>query len=81
MRDNLITFQTSEQYPLYDDRLEVALNEISQLIANYVPKHQLRWYTIKLFERDINVLEELTISNELKKEIEEIIRMTEKLLR
>ncbi len=80
MRDNPITFQTSEQYPLYDDRLEVALNEISQLIVNYVPKHQLRWYTIKLFERDINVLEELTLSNELKKEIEEIIRMTEKII-
>ncbi|WP_288393855.1 ferrous iron transport protein B [uncultured Vagococcus sp.] len=80
MRDNPITFQASEQYPLYDDRLEVALNEISQLIANYVPKHQLRWYTIKLFERDINVLKELTLSDPIKNEVEEIIRMTEKII-
>ncbi|MDT2833757.1 ferrous iron transport protein B [Vagococcus carniphilus] len=71
---------TSDNYPLYDDRLEVALEEISQLINKYVPAHQLRWFSIKFFERDVKVLEMTTITNEIQKEIEEIIQMTEKIM-
>lgn len=71
---------TSDNYPLYDDRLEVALEEISQLINKYVRAHQLRWFSIKFFERDVKVLEMTTITNEIQKEIEEIIQMTEKIM-
>ncbi|MFC6347552.1 ferrous iron transport protein B [Vagococcus carniphilus] len=71
---------TSDNYPLYDDRLEVALEEISQLINKYVPAHQLRWFSIKFFERDVKVLEMTTITEEIHKEIEEIIQMTEKIM-
>ena len=71
---------TSDNYPLYDDRLEVALEEISQLINKYVPAHQLRWFSIKFFERDVKVLEMTTITEEIQKEIEEIIQMTEKIM-
>ena len=71
---------TSDNYPLYDDRLEVALEEISQLINKYVPAHQLRWFSIKFFERDVKVLEMTTITDEIQKEIEEIIQMTEKIM-
>lgn len=74
------TITTSENYPLYDDRLEVALEEISQLINKYVPAHQLRWFSIKFFERDVKVLEMTTITEEIQKEIEEIIQMTEKIM-
>ncbi|MEG0453689.1 MAG: FeoB small GTPase domain-containing protein, partial [Coprobacillus sp.] len=62
-----------DNYPLYDDRLEVALDEISQLIKSYVPEHQLRWFTIKFFERDAKVLENTIVSEDIKKEIEEIV--------
>ena len=67
-------------YPIYDDRLEVALNEIEGLIKAYVPKHQLRWFTIKLFERDVKVVEKMTLSKDIQAEIEEIIQITEKIM-
>lgn len=69
-----------DNYPLYDDRLEVALDEISQLIKSYVAEHQLRWFTIKFFERDEKVLENTTVSEDIKKEIEEIVQLTEKIM-
>ncbi|MEG0285196.1 MAG: ferrous iron transport protein B [Vagococcus sp.] len=74
------TFVYHEDYPVFDDRLEVALNDISLLISSHVPKHQLRWFTIKLFERDINVSNQLPLASDIKEEIEEIITITEKIL-
>lgn len=72
--------EKNDNYPVYDDRLEVALSEIKNLIHVFVPAHQLRWFTIKLFERDVKVLTQLSCSEEIKNEIEEIIQMTEKIL-
>ncbi len=72
--------EKNDNYPVYDDRLEVALSEIKNLIHVFVPAHQLRWFTIKLFERDVKVLTQLSCSEEIKDEIEEIIQMTEKIL-
>lgn len=72
--------EKNDNYPVYDDRLEVALSEIKNLIHVFVPAHQLRWFTIKFFERDVKVLTQLSCSEEIKDEIEEIIQMTEKIL-
>lgn len=72
--------EKNDNYPVYDDRLEVALSEIKELIHVFVPAHQLRWFTIKLFERDVKVLTQLSCSEEIKAEIEEIIQITEKIL-
>lgn len=66
-------------YPMYDNRLEAALNEISDILSDCVPIKQARWYTIKLFERDTRVNSELALSSLQKKEIEEIIKITEKI--
>ncbi|MBL1224719.1 ferrous iron transport protein B [Enterococcus sp. BWR-S5] len=66
-------------YPQYDKRLETALSEISEVIGFIVPKNQTRFYSIKLFERDIHITEKLALSTEQKKEIEEIIQITEKI--
>ena len=65
-------------YPLYDDRLEVALGEIRQILTDVVPNNQLRWYSIKFFERDEQVLKTVKLPRVDQKEIEEIIQITEK---
>lgn len=75
------TEQTEKElsYPTYDNRLETALTEISTIITQNIPVKQLRWYSIKLFERDQQIMESLTFSVEQKKEIEEIIQITEQI--
>lgn len=65
-------------YPEYDDRLESAIRLISTTIQNLVPAKQLRWYAIKLFERDEEIETELALTAAQKKEIEATITTTEK---
>lgn len=72
------TFPLQINYPTYDDKLEVALAEIIKVLGNSVLKTQARWFAIKLFERDEAINQELDLSTFQKKEIEEIIQLTEK---
>lgn len=65
-------------YPEYDDRLESAIRLISTTIQNLVPATQLRWYAIKLFERDEEIETELALTAAQKKEMEATITTTEK---
>lgn len=65
--------------PQYDKRLEAAITEIIEVIGDAVPKKQARFYSLKLFERDPKIEEKLTLSASQKAEIEEIIKITEKI--
>ncbi len=65
--------------PSYDDRLEAALQEISDVLGNTVPARQTRWYAIKLFEKDELTRDSLPLSSLQQKEIDEIITITEKI--
>ncbi|MDR2465608.1 MAG: ferrous iron transport protein B [Streptococcaceae bacterium] len=67
------------QYPSYDNRLEVALSEIIDVLGNTVPIRQQRWFAIKLFERDEVARKQIDLSACQSKEIEEIISLTEKI--
>lgn len=49
---------------------ESALTEIGAVIGGKVPEARMRWYTVKLFERDEKVLEELALSADEKERIE-----------
>lgn len=71
--------QGTGNYPTYDTRLEAALNEIKKMITDCVPESQMRWFTIKLFERDEKVMAELKLTKTQQEVIEEIISMTEKI--
>lgn len=71
--------ESEATYPTYDDRLEVALNEIAIVIKDKVSERQARWYTIKLFERDPEVWTNLELTLPQRKELEEIITLTEKI--
>ncbi|PAV13111.1 iron transporter FeoB [Methanosarcina spelaei] len=53
--------------------VELALSNIAELIKNNVPDENLRWYSIKFFERDEKVLERITLSDVIKGKIEQII--------
>lgn len=69
----------TDNYPTYDNRLEAALSEIKKMITDCVPESQMRWFTIKLFERDEKVRAELKLTETQQEVIEEIITMTEKI--
>ncbi|MDR3241756.1 MAG: ferrous iron transport protein B [Lactobacillaceae bacterium] len=66
-------------FPTYDKRLEVALNEIIQLLDDRIAKHQKRWFALKIFERDEGVLSSITFEQSVRAEFEEITTITEKI--
>lgn len=78
--DKLFVHGRIPDFPLYDNRLEVALSEISELLPESIPIHQKRWYSIKLFERDQTVCSRNIMTDNVKKEIEDIISMTEEII-
>jgi ferrous iron transport protein B len=51
------------------------------VLGDTVPDRQARWFAIKLFERDQRVQNEFDFSRIQKKEIEEIIKITEKVFK
>jgi ferrous iron transport protein B len=50
----------------YSETIETIITEISSTIKEFVPKEKLRWYAIKIFEKDERVLEEIKINPETK---------------
>lgn len=86
----VIEERPQQQQPIiYDPRLEAALNEITSIIVGkkvlsivgrVVGPETTRWYSMKLFERDAHVFADLELSTEEKKEIEEIVAITEKII-
>ncbi|MDY2959514.1 MAG: ferrous iron transport protein B [Hornefia sp.] len=58
---------------VFTGAVEHAIAHIEESIDNIVSKENLRWYAIKIFERDEKVLEELKLDAELKKHLEEHI--------
>ncbi len=58
--------------------VEQALAHIEEVAVHDLPEERQRWYAIKLFERDANVLERLKLSAEIKTHIEQDIQAAEK---
>lgn len=63
---------------VYGGSVEHALAHIEESIENKVPSNYLRWYAIKLFERDERVREELSLDEETLAHVEQHIRDCEK---
>lgn len=72
-------FPPEIHYPVYDPKLEAALSEINDVLGNTVPEKQARWYAVKLFEQDPVVCQQVNLSKIQQKEINEIIKITEKI--
>ena len=60
--------------------VEHAIAHIEESIENLVPGNALRWYAVKLFERDSQALAALDLSDELRAHIEEHIKDCENAL-
>ena len=63
---------------VFTGSVEHAIAHIEESIEGMVDQRYLRWYAIKVFERDEKVLEELKLSEELKAHLEQHIADCEK---
>jgi len=63
---------------VFTGSVEHAIAHIEESIEGKVDSRYLRWYAIKLFERDAKVMSELQLDTELEKHIEEHIKDCEK---
>ncbi|MBR3840027.1 MAG: ferrous iron transport protein B [Erysipelotrichales bacterium] len=72
------TFEHKELPHVFNGGVEHALAHIEESIQELVSYDKLRWYAIKLFERDEKVIEELKLSKELLEHLEEHIVDCEK---
>ena len=68
---------TSAQPLQFDREVEQALGRIAQLISGKVEAEHLRWYAIKLFERDEKAMKKLKLEPCAQAEIEAAIRVCE----
>ena len=63
---------------VFTGSVEHAIAHIEESIAGLVDDRYLRWYAIKVFERDEKVLDQMELDASLKKHLEEHIRDCEK---
>ncbi len=68
----------AEHPHVFTGSVEHALAHIEESISDKVDARNLRWYAIKIFERDEKVMEELHLGDELTKHLEEHIVDCEK---
>ncbi|MBE7029786.1 MAG: ferrous iron transport protein B, partial [Ruminococcaceae bacterium] len=59
--------------------VEHALAHIEEAVLHNMPEEQQRWYSVKIFERDKKVIEELKLSASALSHIEEDIKKVEKI--
>ncbi len=64
---------TLEPLHVFTGSVEHAIAHIEETIQDLVPKENLRWYAIKLFERDEKIQEELNFPKEIMDHIEQHI--------
>ena len=70
--------QTAELPHVFTGSVEHAIAHIEDLIEGKVEKRFLRWWAIKLFERDEKALKELGLSGDVLAGVEEAVRSCEK---
>ena len=63
---------------MYTGCVEEAISQIESAISGKVDAQYLRWYAVKLFERDEKVLEELKLTGSAEQDVENAIKACEK---
>ena len=61
----------------FDAKVESYLSELTDLLPSSVDDHLKRWYTVKLFERDIKATDKLGLSDDTKKAAEAVVERAE----
>ncbi len=71
--------KSKEPAPVYNYSgvVEHAIAHIEEAAVHHMPEEQQRWYAVKIFERDKNVLEELNLAKEKLEHIEKDILLVE----
>lgn len=66
---------------IFSSVVENALSKIQEIISSgYIEKNELRWLSVKLFERDEEILSHLELNEKTKNEIEKTIKEAEDVL-
>ncbi|MEE1236682.1 MAG: FeoB small GTPase domain-containing protein, partial [Turicibacter sp.] len=73
LMDAVLSVKKLPAQPTFNSDVEILLNQVETLVTSSVPQLLLRWYSIKLFERDSRVLEQLTLPQNLNVELESLI--------
>ena len=63
---------------VFTGSVEQAIAHIEEAVTDKVPAGYLRWYAIKIFERDSKILEELALDKALSDKLEQFIADSEK---
>ena len=69
--------KSKASHVVFSDTVESALSEIEDALSGKVDKNLLRWYAIKVFERDEKVMEQLDLGSDANR-LEKIIESCEK---
>lgn len=64
--------------PIFNGSVEHAIAHIEESIEDMIPQRYVRWYAIKIFEKDPKVLEELKLDETLWNHLQEHIEICEK---
>lgn len=72
--ENKLPYQPPQKYP---HRVERVIREIAEILEGRVASDRLRWYAIKTFERDAEVVQDLNLSEDQAQEIEGLIDQVE----
>ncbi len=72
--------KTGKTVPMhsFSGQVEHALAHIEEHAVSNMPEEQQRWYAVKLFERDEKTMEQLNLSEDIKKDVEQHIADVEK---
>lgn len=72
--------QVAQMPEIYDKAVMLALSKIQSEIQMQIDDFMVRWYSVKVFERDEKIDEFLKLSDEKKSKIESIIKEVEEIL-
>lgn len=69
----VISAKQAPAFPTFNSDIEAILCKLELLLSDVIPEPLLRWYSIKLFERDNRVVKQLSLSESVQVEFEAII--------
>lgn len=69
--------ESSAKKAVFSQPLEKALTAIERILAGIVPPETIRWYAVKLFERDEKVMQRLKLDGEIAHTLASIVETTE----
>lgn len=78
---SISTGKTKFKNDIFTKETEGAIQKIAELISyGYIEERELRWLSVKLFERDEEIISHIDLNDKTKENIERVIRETEELL-